>query len=452
MLTIRLKTLVFLGCLFETVWLLIAQTLGNSMLIIPCLVCFMALAAWGALKGMALPILLYFLPFATLLKTNPGETSFFTIALLIVYVISFVEGFRKISIMHVIPGAMLIGMCLLVKTLHNYSLDKGFILFSLSLLLAPYVANEFGKRYDFYWLTLFFTVGISIAALSSLYLREFSSIARYIEDYELFGVVRHSGYYGDPNFYSAHISAAVSGVLILLLGNVEKKKMIVLMLMLMMLIYCGFLAVSKSFFLILACLVLLFVLDLMFKKGRLSAKLLLILTFSVGAIFLLSSSAFLNLSAMILSRFVGGSNLSDFTTGRTEIWIVFINAFKEDTLLLLFGRGYTDVRIAVKGSHNTVIQVVYQFGLVGCICLVAWLIFCVRTFAKHVKINGDGFVQFCVIMIGVIGPWMALDLLFFDEFFLMPMYVCIGLMSVTNKGMDRGISFRRRTKRLRIKI
>ena len=452
MLTIRLKTLVFLACLVEAMWLLLAQTLGSSVLLLPCLVCFLALAAWGAYTGTALPILLFFLPFATLLKTNPGQTSFFTLALLVVYVISFAQGFKKISIMHVIPAAVLVGVCLLVKTLNNYPLDNGFLLFSLSLLLAPYVANEFGKRYDFYWLTLFFTLGIAIAALSSLYLKGFPSIARYIEDYELFGVVRHSGYYGDPNFYSAHISAAISGVLILLLGNVDKKKMIMLTLMLMLLTYCGFLAVSKSFFVILACILLLFVIDLMFKKGRLSAKLLLILTFFVGAIFLLSSSAFLDLSAMILSRFVGGSNLSDFTTGRTEIWVVFFNAFKEDTLLLLLGRGYTDVRIAAKGSHNTIIQSIYQFGLVGCICLVAWLVFYLRTFSKKVKVKGDGLAAMAIILIGVIGPWMALDLLFFDEFFLMPMYICIGLTAMTNKAVYQGVDAKKRARRIRIKI
>ena len=452
MFTIRLKTLVLTACLLEATWILVAQAIGNTYLLIPGLVCFLLLVAWAALKGMALPVLLCFLPFATLLKINPGQTSFFTIALLMAYVVCMVIGHKRISILHVVPAVILIALCLLVKTLYDYQMSNDFILFAASLLLAPYVAIEFGKKYDFYWLTLFFAAGIVMAALSSLYLADFPSIARYITDYELFGVVRYSGYYGDPNFYSAHISAAIAGVLILLLNNTEKKKMLVLIIMLMALVYCGFLAVSKSFFLLLACLVLLFVLDLMFKKGRVSAKLLLILTFGVGTIFLLSSSAFLNLVAMILSRFVGGSNLSDFTTGRTEIWMVFFQAFKDDTWLLVLGKGYTDIRINIKGSHNTIIQAVYQFGLVGSIFLTAWLVGCIRIYMRNIKVRWDVLAQLGILIVGVIGPWMALDLLFFDEFFLMPMYVCIGVASVVNKDVGNTVVRMKRARRIRVKI
>jgi O-antigen ligase len=444
MVTIRLKTLVFLTCLIETAWLLIAQTLGNTFILIPCLVCFMALVAWGTLKGMALPILLYFLPLAALLKTKPGETSFFTIALIMVYAICFVLGHKRIGIMHIIPGAVLISLCLLVKTFHNYELDKSFILFAISLLLVPYASIEFGKKYDFYWLTLFFTAGISIAAISALYLVEFSSIARYIEYFELAGVVRHSGYYGDPNFYSAHISAALAGVLILLLNDTSKKKMITLILMLMLLTYCGFLAVSKTFFLISIFLFLFFILQLLFMRGKLSIKLLLFLTFLTGAAFLLLSTAFSDLVDMIIYRFSDDSNLSDFTTGRTELWLGFYHAFKEDIVLLLFGKGYTSVKLIERGAHNTIIQSIYQFGIIGCVPLVSWAVFYIRAGFSNTKIKKTSFTQICLLLLGTIGPWMALDLLFFDELFLIPMYIFVGIMSMPNDGKMSAVARRRK--------
>ena len=433
MLTIRPRTLILLACLLEVIWLLVAQATGIAVLLMPCLVCFLALVAWSAIKGMAFPVILFFLPFAALLKMQPGQTSFFTVALLVVYLIYLAIGHRRISIIHVVPSAILIGLCLFVKMLFEYEIGSDFIVFALSLLLVPFVSLEFGKRYDFFWLTLFFAIGIVLAAISSLYLRRFSTIAQYIEYLELFGVVRHAGYYGDPNFYSAHVSAALAGVMILLLNNSSKKKMVLLILLLLLLTYCGFLAVSKTFFLIAACLFLLFFLEFMFKRGKLTIKLLLILTFAIGIAFLLSSTAFVDLIDMIISRFARDSNISDFTTGRTDIWLKYLREFNEDTILLMLGKGYTGVLLFEKASHNTIIQAIYQFGLAGCVFLVLWIVCLVRTCLSGVKIRRNYFTQICIVLIGTIGPWMALDMLFFDEIFLIPMYVFAGIISIAKQ-------------------
>ena len=59
---------------------------------------------------------MFFLPFAALLKIQPGQTSFFTLALLVAYTVCLVLGYREIDIIHVIPAAVLVGFCLLIKT------------------------------------------------------------------------------------------------------------------------------------------------------------------------------------------------------------------------------------------------------------------------------------------------------------------------------------------------
>lgn len=434
MLTIRPRTVILLTCLLEAVWLLVAQALGSTALLLPCLICFLLLAAWSAIKGIALPVLMFFLPFSTLLKIRPGTNSFFTIALLLVYLICLVLGHRKINIVHVIPAGILAGFCLLVKTMHDFEIDNSFLLFVFSLMLAPFMAIELGKKYDFYWLTLFFTFGIVLASVSSLYLVQFSSIASYITRLELFGVVRRSGYYGDPNFYSAHISAAIAGVMVLISNNTNRKRTMPLIVMFMLLAYCGLLAVSKMFSLILICLLLFFVLETLFKRGRMSAKVLLLLTFVVSAMFLISMATSSGLIEMILSRFDNNLNLSDFTTGRTDVWIEFMQAFKNDTLLLVLGKGYTDVVLTTKASHNTLIQLIFQFGLIGCAIFAGWIVCLLRVCLKNVKLKRNHFTQVCIILAGAIGPWMALDLLFFDELFLIPMYVFIGIMEVAKEG------------------
>ena len=443
MLKIRLRTLVLLACMLETAWLLLAQTLGNSILLWPCLACFLVLVCWAAIKGMAIPVLMFFLPFAALLKTAPGQTSFYTIALLLVYTICMFIGRQKISLIYVAPAIILIAGSLIVKTIYGYEIDNSYLLFAFSLMLTPFVANELGKKYDFYWLTFAFTLGIVVAALSSLYLLRFQTIARYIRNFELLGVVRHAGYYGDPNFYSVHISSALAGVLVLLLTNKSKARMIKLVLMAMALIYCGFLAVSKTFFLVVICLLALFLLELMFQRGKMSLKLLLLLTVVTGAVFLLSSTAFTKLFDMMIYRFAGGNNLSDFTTGRTEIWEWFYNLFKNDTVLLIFGNGGTDITQTAMSAHNTVIQGIYQFGIIGFILLLIWMACCVRIYLTKTDIKRTSFAQVSIILVGTIGPWMALDMLFFDEFFLMPMYICMGIAFISNADYKQPLKIRK---------
>ena len=428
MLSVKSKILVLAACLLETLWLLAAQVLNNLYVLVPCLVCFLALTAWSAVKSMALPVLLFFLPFSALLKIQPGMNSFYTIALLMVFLIYIVMGSKKINVYHLIPALVLISLLLVVKTVFGFPFRYDFIMFASSLLMAPFLCREMDdKKYDFYWLTIAFSLGIVLAALTARYFIVFPTIARYVRKLSLFGVVRYAGYYGDPNFYSSHIATALSGVMVLLLHNPKKGRSVALVLLMMVLLYCGFLSVSKSFLLIVLFLVLFWVVAFMFKRGKLTMKVTIVLSLIVGAVFLLSFTAFSDLVDMMVQRVTSGKTLDDFTTGRTELWNQYIRALGEDPKLLLFGMGYTNIMINDRGSHNTLLQMVYQMGIIGSVILFAWIICYVRTLMAEARPRWGSLVQVCIILIGSIGPWMALDFLFFDEFFLIPIFVCFAL-------------------------
>lgn len=428
MISVKSKSLFLIICFLEAIWLLLAQVLGSTVVLIPCLVCFLAIVCWAATGGMVMPVLMFFLPFASLLKVAPGTISFFTVALIAVYVIYIVMGSRNISVYHLVPGLLLIAFALTVKTFYGYEMDNSFVLFSLSLLLVPLLTRELDGKYDFYWLTLFFAFGIALAAMTAPYLSVFSTIARYIETHTVFDSLRYSGYYGDPNFYSAHITAALGGVLVLLLNQHKRIKTVALIAIMVVLLYCGFMSVSKMFFLVTVCLLLLWGLEIVFSKGRMSEKVMIILTLTVGVIFLLSSTVFTDLIDLVVNRFLAGNNLSDFTTRRTDLWMQYVQAFSDDPLLLLFGKGLTgDVKVNDRASHNAIIQAVYQFGIVGFAMLVAWFVCFIRTLLSGIKIHRNSLTQIFILLFGAFGPWMALDFLLFDEFFLLPIYVCTGI-------------------------
>jgi len=429
MVTVQSKMLTLGVCLLEVIWLLVAQTLGNMVLLWPCLICFLALAVWSAVQGMALPILMLFLPFAPLIKFRPGTISFYTIALILILVVYIVKGSKNISAVHVVPALALIALTLVVKTLYGYPIDNGYILFSAALLLIPFLKRELSEKYDFYWLAVFFSLGVVTAALCARSLIVFPTITRYyINTHELSGIIRYAGFYGDPNFYSAHITAALSSVLLLLLHRLGRARFWCLVLCVVGLLYCGFMGVSKSFLVILLAVALAWVVALLFEREKITAKLTILFTMLIGVAFLLASTAFTNMVDMMITRITAGQNFSDFTTGRLEIWETYARAFISDPKVLWFGQGLSDVSLSGIASHSTLIQAVYQFGLIGTAFLIAWLVCYARILLSRTKIRWRHMVQVALLLIGCMGPWMGLDFLLFDEFFLLPMYVCVGIL------------------------
>lgn len=432
MITIRSKYVYLIISLFIVVWLAVGQLLASTFAVALCMLAFMGVIIWASIKEFALPLLLFFLPWSPLLKVGSIVTSIYTIALFSVMVI-LLFGIKNINGFFLIPAILLLAITLLVKTLRGYEIDNSYITFFAFLMLFPLVSKEIGVKYDYYVLTLFFSLGIITAALSAQALAGFPNIAKYINVLSYGNMTRLSGYYRDPNFYSAHITAALAGALLLLSNESSRKRKILLLIIGVALLYCGFLSISKTFALIAICVALLWILNLLFQKNKLSMKLMMIFALVFSLLFILSSTVFSDLVDQMIGRFINESGtLSAFTTHRSELWENYLNAFIEDPVLLFFGMGFSKGALIMKSSHNTIIQSVFQFGLLGAIVFFVWIICYVRMTLRGAKLRFGNISQFLMILIGAIGPWMALDLLFFDELFLIILYMCIGVRYISS--------------------
>ncbi len=429
MITIRSKTLFLCACLIEACWLLVAQMLNATAILLPCLLCFLLLVGWAAIKNAAMPVIMFFLPFAKLLKLRPGTISFFTIALLLAYGICTIIGSRQVKVLHLIPALLLVVMTLIVKAAYGYVPTNSYILFAVTLLLVPYLSHEMDGTYDFYWLTVCFSLGICLAAITAQFMTVFPTISRYItiDVSTTLSLARRSGYMGDPNFYATHITTALSGILLILLNNPKRSRLFVLIPLAFLLLYCGLLSISKSFMLICVCLLLLWVMMLLLQRGKVSIKAAIIVTLIIAFAFLLSTTVFTDMLDKLFFRFSQDTNLSDFTTGRTEVWDSYIQAIFSDVKLLLFGQGCTNMLLGDKATHNTLLQCFYQLGLIGCAILILWLVYFYQTLLRGTRLQRHQAVRLAIVLIGTFGPWVALDYLFFDEFFLLPIYVCIAV-------------------------
>lgn len=418
------------GCLLACLLLVLAQTVGNGFLLLLVLIGCLLLAALACRQGLAIPVLLFFLPWSPLMKLAPGRISFYTIGLLICCALALAQDGMRLTVRQVVLAASLMALTLTAKILQTGSITNDYLMFVFMLLLFPCVARSCPRATSFRCATMFFAGGIFSAAILARLVAHYPNISRYIIVESYLTVTRLSGFYGDPNFYSAHVTACLAGVLVLLSRETEKRRQILLAVVSVALLYCGLLSASKTFVLTVACLFL-FWLPILLERGNYgSARTRLLFGVLCAVAFVLVSPAFRQVLQIIGARFTEGEGLAGLTTNRTTLWLQYLTAFVHDIPLTLFGAGYTSVNLFRKASHNTLIQAVYQFGILGIPLLLVWMWNMLADMFPESDKPLAGWKYTVLLCVGSFLPWMALDILQYDEFFLLPVYVLLGVAHV----------------------
>lgn len=418
------------GCLLACLLLVLAQTIGNGFLLLLVLIGCLLLAALACRQGLAIPVLLFFLPWSPLMKLAPGRISFYTIGLLICCALALAQDGMRLTVRQVVLAESLMALTLTAKILQTGSITNDYLMFVFMLLLFPCIARSCPRATSFRCATMFFAGGIFSAAILARLVAHYPNISRYIIVESYLTVTRLSGFYGDPNFYSAHVTACLAGVLVLLSRETEKGRQILLAAVSVALLYCGLLSASKTFVLTVACLFL-FWLPILLERGNYgSARTRLLFGVLCAVAFVLVSPAFRQVIRIIGARFTEGEGLAGLTTNRTTLWLQYLTAFVHDIPLTLFGAGYTSVNLFRKASHNTLIQAVYQFGILGIPLLLVWMWNMLADMFPESDKPLAGWKYTVLLCVGSFLPWMALDILQYDEFFLLPVYVLLGVAHV----------------------
>lgn len=415
-----------------------AQITGSTILILASLAAFMLLMGWTCSQNFTLPILLFFLPWSQLLKTGSDAFSFYTFGLILVCAISVFKNWSCFKRYHIVIGLGLLFLTLLSKLLDGSSLSFDYIAFIMLILLFPVVKEEWtAGKYDFFQTVVFFSTGIIIAALCAQQFASYPNIAKYIDVQSYLTITRMSGFYGDSNFYTAQITAALGGCLTLILKERKKGRTIFLAACLLLLLYCGLLSASKSFAIVAILLLCLWIIEVLKMRGRTGLKISMLIGCGLAVIFIVSSTLISGLIEVFVTRFSYSSNMSDFTTGRTDLWKMYLEGLLDDVKLFMLGKGFTNLNMNGRASHNTLIQIVYQLGILGVPLLAIWIVCFFRDRPIPSSSGKRQAIYSLILLIGAFLPWFAIDALFFDEFFLLQWYVFIGLRqlrSVERKG------------------
>ena len=415
-------------CVALSLLLCLAHIRGSMVLLAACLAAFMFLIAHACICDISFPLLLYFLPWSPILRLDPHSFSFYTFALVMVCAISILKKRFRFKRYHIAVALILAVLTLFSKLLDGSSLTFDYIAFLMLILVFPVVKEEWKRgKYDFYQAVVTFSVGIILAALCALFFASYHGLAQFIRIDAWLTVIRRSGFYGDANFYTAQITAALGGGLVCLLREKKRSRIVFLFILQVLLLYCGFLSASKSFALITVILLLLWIVSLFCLQGRAAFKLILILAAVVVTVFIATSELFRDLIQVFVTRFSFRANISDFTTGRTDVWWDYLQELLHNWKTLFLGEGYTKVIIGEKSTHNTLLQFVFQFGLLGTSVLLVWMLCFFMDAPRKAKDVKVPVSHVLLIVIGAFSPWLAIDTLFFDDFFLLQMFVYLGL-------------------------
>lgn len=420
--------------LLAVVALCVAQIIGSGILVLGCLAAFLVFVGWTCIKNYTLPILLFFLPWSQLLRQTPTSFSFFTFALVLVCFVSIIKKGFRFKRYHLVSGVALLILTLVSKLIDGSGLTFDYIAFIMLIMLFPIVKEEWrARRYDFYAVVTFFSVGIVSAALCAQWFATSYNIAQFIQVDSYLTITRLSGFYGDPNFYTAQITAALSGVLLMLLRQRQKGRVINQVVLMLFLVYCGFLSGSKSFVLVALALLVFWTVEVLRQRGRTGVKVALICGVTVFIGFIATSALFSGLLDIIATRFSSATDASGFTTGRTELWANYINELFSDAKVIFLGKGFTNVKLDGRASHNSLLQMVFQLGLVGSIFMISWIKGFFRDAFRSPRAESWSKNTLVILMVGTFLPWMAIDIMYFDEFFLLQWFVFLGVRELRTR-------------------
>lgn len=398
------------------------------MLILGCIALYVALTAWCCSQDFTLPILLFFLPWSPIIRTDPNSVSFYTLATVMICLISVIKkrfAFRKYQIK---AGILLLFFTLISKLLDGTGLTFAYIAFMMMIVFFPVVKEEiYKKKYDFYQAVMFFSLGVVIASICALNFALYPNIGKFIRVDAYLTIIRRSGFYGDANFYTAQVLAALAGALSLIIREEGRGRRVFLGVLIFLLMYCGLLSGSKSFVLVAVVVLLIWIFAILKMRGRAGLKIVLILSMAMATAYIATSALFGGLIQVLLTRFSGANDLESFTTGRITLWETYLTAVFSDVKIFLLGKGYIRSLIGELSSHSTPIQILYQLGFVGAPVLIYWLVCFYRKAYRVERRHRMYDLKILIVSVGSFLPWLAIDILFFDEFFLLQWYVLLAL-------------------------
>lgn len=345
------------------------------------------------------------IPYTAVMKLSTSSVSFFTYYLLAVAFIVVLKNTQ-------LNRRFLMGIIVFILVTFY---DVGNALTDWIKMIAGFLlVNDFCRQYEnedgpIYCVA--FANGLIGASIIGLQKSSNYLVGRFFNDFNTEyingqNINRFSALYQDPNYFSVSIVIAVFILLAFVINKrLDKRIGIVLSLVLL---YFGSLSYSKMFFIAISVSLLI----LLFIKVRKSKYFFVSLFLGIVALaviikYLGNTSFYIGM----VSRFdKGGIDNGRISLIKSYLGVIF-NSFKISTIGAGIGAGF----VGTHGSHNTYIELIYNFGVVGSCIYIFTLISAIKPYSKVRKVGVESKILIIVFMfmIGTLGMLKMNDMIFY---------------------------------------
>ncbi len=320
-------------------------------------------------------LLFFFFPFSYIFAYNQYNLCIFMAVSYILHSVSkgriYVKAFYTL---------LLLAYCFFFANYEIGNVKLGTMISPILISLLIFVCEE-TEQSDYLTMIDFFKDGFIISAIVGLFKEYIPSIGRLFDtDFVNDSVAvdpdvieRYSGLTYDPNFFTV-VNCVLIAVLLFTTKHFTLKKLIELLI----LVVTGLMTFSKSYLLLIVFIVGVYVL----KRSRYVGRNLVLLIGVVITFILIENLTELDLLSVSVSRLESSVDSGDLTTGRLELWKAYIVHILKNPHVLYFGEGFNALALNVKAAHNTYIDFVYRFGIIGS---VLWLIYFVMSYRSVYK-------------------------------------------------------------------
>jgi len=303
-----------------------------------------------------------------MLKRVKAEVFFFSVVYFLLYILSSLEATIKFG--SFIPLVSLVSL-LFAASLYEKKERTNCMLFFISGFLVSSFFGLFARETRLVWILDSNPIMLGTGSVMQ----------------------RFGGLLPDCNFYTILSVLCISFVAF---SYGIRQTAFIRLLVFFALVVFGALTFSKSFYICLV-IVLLFMVFAFWKKQ--SKFLLPVVFLGVVAYLLFRDKIDLVLNTSI-GRFLNSAgDLNSFTNGRYNYWILYLEEWGKSGRSFLLGYGSDSLLDGHIVAHNTFIEVLYKFGLIGLTTNLILVVFAARTMGIKINANAYNFLPVFLLLI-----------------------------------------------------
>ena len=428
-----IRRCIILSLLIPLIYMVSAYLMIGFTVVI-CILIFTAKSDWERMM-----YVLFFIAFANVMKFNRNMSSM-SLLFEVTLIVSRILFSRKLP-KKPIAGAICIGTYCGLQYLLGYNFTPTLYVKIVFWLFMMYVMAGFNKDDFEKPFILAFAFGQMMASIFGHFTSFYPAIKVYLNNQYVYlhgelgssiASQRYCGLLSDSNLYSVEILITLSLLIYLFYRGKINKSFYFLA---GVLIACSISSFSKTFFIGLALLLVMFVMVVSKKGANERFKAVYIIGFSVFVFF---EQLVENLD-VYYKRFSDATSIGDLTTNRSNLFWKFVDYLIENGSFF-FGNGLAmmflgrDALTSV-GSHNAYIQIIYMLGIVGTLLAFGCFVSCYRYGGVN-KFKISSIYQ-AIPLVTVLYGMMTVDLFQYD-FFMITFILVLFIYKVPAKRALKG--------------